>query len=128
MEIFSNDALASSSYKIADEFGDIGIKSIYALTGFPNKESIKTKKQQKRRTNIMSSMQFIRPLEKAAEETNRRMERKKLPLHIACYQKEKRVFLEVVFQEKHLIRDITDDDFSKWIHNITEAKGLFFDC
>jgi hypothetical protein len=75
----------------------------------------------------MSTVEFFRPLEKAAEATNQRMKREKIPLRISCYQKEKKVLLEVILPEKSLIRDITDDDFSKWIHNITEAKGLFFD-
>jgi hypothetical protein len=131
MQIFSNDALASSSYKVADEFGNIGIKPVFALVGLSKKEPAETKRQRferfERRMKKMSTVQFIRPLEKATEETNRRMERQKLPLRIACYQKEKRVFLEVILPEKRLIKDITDDDFSKWAHNISEAKGLLFD-
>ena len=131
MQIFSNDALTSSFYKVADEFDGLGVKPIFAMVGLSKKEPTETKKQRserfERRAKKMSTIQFIRPLEKATEETNRWMERQRLPLRIACYQKEKRVLLEVVSQEKRLIRDITDDDFSKWVHNITEAKGLFFD-
>jgi hypothetical protein len=131
MQIFSNDALASSFYKVTDEFGDIGIKPIFALIGLSKKEPTETRRQGlerfERRAKKMSTVQFLRPLEKAAEATNRRMEREKIPLRISCYQKEKRVFLEVVLPEKSLIRDITDDDFSKWVHNISEAKGLLFD-
>jgi hypothetical protein len=131
MQIFSNDALTSNSHTTSDEFGDIGIKQVFALVGLSRKEPVETRKQKierfKCRAKKMSTVQFLRPLEKAAEATNQRMEKEKIPLRISCYRKEKRVLLEVTLPEKSLIRDITDDDFSKWVHNITEAKGLLID-
>ena len=111
-------------------FSNIKIKPIHAMVGFPRKElfkALKQKNKQPKRQMKMNCVQFFRPLEKAAEIITQHMKKEKIPLQIVCYQKEGRILLEIILSGKSTIRDITDEDFSKWIHNITEAKGLLFD-
>ena len=140
MRVYSNDAWSSSAYILDDDFGSMGIKSIFALEGLPQKEPISGKKRRlqdvkriQRRAKKMSTLQYFRPLERAATATNQNLENEERPLRVSVYRKGAGVMMEVVVYQpetassESIKRDITDDDFSKWIHDVTDAKGLIID-
>ena len=140
MKIFSNDALYSSAYILDDEMVNLGVNSVFALEGLPQKEPVPSKrrtlqeiKRIQRRAKKMSTLQYLRPLEKAVEITNQNLENDDKPLHVSVYRKGAGVMLEVIVSQpdgnasESIQRDITEDDFSKWIHDVTDAKGLIID-
>jgi hypothetical protein len=81
----------------------------------------------------MSTLEYFRPLEKAATITNQTLENDDSPLRVSVYRKGGGVMMEVVVSQpdssssETIQRDISEDDFSKWIHDVTDAKGLLFD-
>jgi|GEM_PF-3414979 hypothetical protein len=140
MQIYSNDAWSSSAYILDDEFGNIGIKSVFALEGLPQKEPINGKRRRlqdikriQRRAKKMSTLEYFRPLEKAASATNQNLENTDTPLRVSVYRKGAGVMMEVIVSQsdgtssESIKRDITEDDFSKWIHDVSDAKGLIID-
>jgi Cu2+-containing amine oxidase len=140
MKIYSNDALYSSAYVLDDEMVNLGVNSVFALEGLPQKEPVPSRrrtlqeiKRIQRRAKKMSTLQYFRPLEKAVEITNQNLENDNKPLHVSVYRKGVGVMLEVIVSQpdgsasESVQRDITEDDFSKWVHDVTDAKGLIID-
>ena len=140
MQIYSNDAWSSSAYVLGDEFGNIGIKSVFALEGLPQKEPISGNRRKlqdvkriQRRAKKMSTLQYFRPLEKAADATNQNLENADSPLRVSVYRKGAGVMMEVIVSQpdgttpESIKKDITEDDFSKWIHDVVDVKGLIID-
>jgi hypothetical protein len=140
MQVYSNDAWSSSAYILDDEFGNVGIKSVFALEGLPQKEPISGNRRRlldikriQRRAKKMSTLQYFRPLEKAADATNQNLENADSPLRVSVYRKGAGVMMEVIVSRsdgaspESIKKDITEDDFSKLIHDIADSKGLIFD-
>jgi hypothetical protein len=140
MQVYSNDAWSSSAYILDDEFGNMGIKSVFALEGLPQKEPISGNRRRlqdvkriQRRAKKMSTLQYFRPLEKAVDVTNRTLENTDSPLRVSVYRKGAGVMMEVIVSQpdgaspESIKKDITEDDFSKLIHDVTDVKGLVID-
>jgi hypothetical protein len=140
MQIYSNDAWSSSAYVLGDEFGNIGIKSVFALEGLSQKEPVSGNRRRlqdvkriQRRAKKMSTLEYFRPLEKAATVTNQNLENDDRPLRVSVYRKGASVMMEVIVSQpdgastESIQRDITDDDFSKWIHDVADVKGFIID-
>jgi ABC-type xylose transport system substrate-binding protein len=140
MQVYSNDAWSSSAYVLGDEFGNIGIKSVFALEGLPQKEPISGNRRRlqdvkriQRRAKKMSTLEYFRPLEKAAVVTNQNLEGNDRPLRVSVYRKGANVMMEVIVSKpdgaspENIKKDITEDDFSKLIHDLTDVKGLIID-
>lgn len=77
---------------------------------------------------------YLHTLAKAAEETNRRFERKGVPFRFCVYRGEnERVMLDFAELDgrgevKRVVRrDITDEDFDRWIEDIANGEGLMLD-
>lgn len=140
MQVYSNDAWSSSAYILDDEFGNMGIKSVFALEGLPQKEPISGNRRRlqdvkriQRRAKKMSTLQYFRPLEKAVDVTNRTLQNTDSPLRVSVYRKGAGVMMEVIVSQpdgaspESIKKDITEDDFSKLIHDVTDVKGLVID-
>jgi hypothetical protein len=140
MQIYSNDAWSSSAYILDDEYGNMGVKAIFALEGLPQKEPISGNRRRlqdvkriQKRAKKMSTLQYFRPLEKAADATNQNLENVDSPLRVSVYRKGAGVMMEIIVSRsdglspESIKKDITEDDFSKLIHDVTDVKGLIFD-
>ncbi|OGS34052.1 MAG: hypothetical protein A2293_09260 [Elusimicrobia bacterium RIFOXYB2_FULL_49_7] len=72
-------------------------------------------------------------LAKAAEESNVILIRNHSPYRFCVYKKGEEVYIDIVRlnsagQIENLVqKNITHDEFSKWIKDIEEREGLFFD-
>jgi hypothetical protein len=118
----------------------MGVKAIFALEGLPQKEPISGNRRRlqdvkriQKRAKKMSTLQYFRPLEKAADATNQNLENVDSPLRVSVYRKGAGVMMEIIVSRsdglspESIKKDITEDDFSKLIHDVTDVKGLIFD-
>jgi len=76
---------------------------------------------------------YIETIKKRAETTNEKFIRMCSPFRIRVYTKGRRAFLNLsVYGDQNVVtssltRDITDDDFSILMDNISTGSGLLFD-
>ena len=86
------------------------------------------KKREKRR-----SKDYFETLAKRAEVSNKRLEEKRLPYRFCVYQRGGEVFIDLLTLDargemKETVRkNITDEDFDRWIEDLSSLEGLFFD-
>ncbi|MBD3392949.1 MAG: hypothetical protein GF418_12660 [Chitinivibrionales bacterium] len=86
------------------------------------------KERQKRRSG-----DYFRTLAKRAEASNEELEKKRLPYRFRVYQGGQKVFIDLVTLhasgkvKKTVRRNITDEDFDKWIEDLSSLEGLFLD-
>jgi|WetSurMetagenome_2_1015567.scaffolds.fasta_scaffold209086_1 hypothetical protein len=77
--------------------------------------------------------EYLHTIEKAAEASNRELERRKAPYRFCVYEENGRVMIDLVQLDaagkitKEIKRNITDEDFEKVIEDISSIEGLFLD-
>jgi hypothetical protein len=107
------------------------IESITIVENLPKQRSSKryTLKDIKRlqRAKKMSVSQFLRPLEKAVDSTNKDMQKKKKQLKVSVYKRKNQILMNVIVDDKNFETDITSHDFCDIIHNVSDVKGLIID-
>jgi len=86
------------------------------------------KRREKRR-----SKDYFGTLAKRAEVSNEQLAQKKLPYRFRVYQRGDEVFINLVTLDARgkvkttVRRNITDEDFDRWIEDLSSMEGLFFD-
>ncbi|MBD3322445.1 MAG: hypothetical protein GF350_15190 [Chitinivibrionales bacterium] len=76
---------------------------------------------------------YFGTMKKAADETNKMLEKSGAPFQIKIYREGEDVIIDCIQIDEsgHVVREtrknITHEDFSVWIDDIVKAEGLFFD-
>ncbi len=80
-----------------------------------------------------SSRRHAHTLRKAAEYTNRELERTNAPGRFRVYERDGDVFVDIVVLDdkgevtKETVKNISAEDFQRWIESARFGKGLFVD-
>ncbi len=76
---------------------------------------------------------YFRPLAEATEEANRRLKTKNLPYRFCIYRVNYAVMINFLTLDSDgkiissVTREITNDDFNKWVHDVADIEGLLID-
>jgi hypothetical protein len=77
--------------------------------------------------------EYFHTISKAAEASNKQLERTKAPYRFRVYEEGPRVLIDIVMLDdagkivKEVKRNITDEDFNKVIQDISAIEGLLID-
>jgi hypothetical protein len=90
-------------------------------------------KKQGRQHRRRESKGYFHTLQKAAEEANRTLEKKNSSFRFCVYEKGADIYIDLtkIDREGHIIeettKNITHQDFRKWIEDIAQIEGIYFD-
>lgn len=98
-----------------------------------NRDGRQHHKHQNEQRQPKENKDYFRAMSKAAEATNTRLKQEQSPIRFCVYMEKGEVFIDLIQMDgvgkiiHETRRNITHEDFSRWIEDITKGEGLLFD-
>ncbi|MFP4417846.1 MAG: hypothetical protein ACLFSB_11295 [Chitinispirillaceae bacterium] len=141
MQVYKNDAMWSQYYEVPDEMQrgrtlpvfPRSSRSAISGTGDDNQRRQALTLRPIPKRTVRQAGAYFETLSKAAHHSNKRLQELNRPFRFAVSHPGEKVFLDIeqLSQRGTVIsqtrRDITHDDFVRWIDDISEIKGLIID-
>ncbi|MBD3347142.1 MAG: hypothetical protein GF401_18975 [Chitinivibrionales bacterium] len=131
------DPFRDEKYDFSEDSDSLRVKSVGESYFLQNNQHVSARRARNRlhhHYNLKKEPKdYFGTMKKAADETNKNLEKNDSPFRIAIYQENDDVIIDLIQLDKggHIVKEthknITHEDFSVWIDDIVKAEGLFFD-